>query len=272
VVKRTVGTDRLILRAEVARSIAGIAGVGRGGFSELFEEVVAEAGDRVVQGVEGAGQVAVRLGDAGEGEDALLEAFDGAPGDVGFVEVGEGLGEEVVLGLDGGAGLGDGFDERGEVLRAEQVGVGAAQAEVGLDEPDFAQGVHFAGAGGLVEEVGEVEEVEQSGKGAFGPRGALGHEGEPAGLPGEAADDDAGVAEGHARDDEALDGARFAHGGGFRIGASGGDGANYRRGFWGGGFRTEGSEGEGKVSHGGHGEHGGFEEGEGFARRTRALG
>lgn len=148
---------------------------------------------------------------AGESEDAVLEALDGAGGDAGFAEVGEGLGEEFVLGDDGGAGLGEGLDEGGEVLRGDEVGVGAAETEMGLEEFDFAEGVHFAGAGGLVEEVGEVEEVEEAGEGAFGPGGALGHEGEASGLLREAAEDEAGVAEGHAADDEAADGLRLAH-------------------------------------------------------------
>jgi len=50
-----------------------------------------------------------RVGDAGEGENALLEAFDGAPGDVRFAEIGERLGEEVEFFLHGRGRFGNRF-------------------------------------------------------------------------------------------------------------------------------------------------------------------
>ena len=181
----------------------------------MLEQVVAEARHFVMQGVERAREIAVGLGDAGEGEDALLEAFDDAPGDVGFAQIGEGLGEEFVFSGDGGAGFGYGFDEGGEVLRGNEVGVGAAESEMGLDEFDFAQGVHFAAAGRLVKKVGEVKKVKLADEGSLGAGGALGHEGEAAALASETAEDEAGVAVGHAPDDEAPDGLRFAHEGDF---------------------------------------------------------
>jgi hypothetical protein len=172
---------------------------------------VAQAWHLVVQGVEGAGQVVVGVGAAGESEDALLESLDGAPGDVGFAEISERAGKEIVLLLQGCAGFGDRFNECGKILGAKEVGVGAAQAEVGFDEFDFAEDMDFTGACGLIEEVGEVEEVKQSGEGAFRSRGAFGHEREAAGLLAETAHDEACVAERHPRDDDALDSARFAH-------------------------------------------------------------
>ena len=131
--------------------------------------------------------------------------------DVCFAEVGERLGEEVELFLHGRRRFGDRLDQRGEILRGEEIGVGTAQAEVRLDQLHFAQRVHLAGARGLVKKIAEVEKIERPGERAFGPRGALGHEGEPSRLLREAAHDEARIAERHSPDDEASDGLGLAH-------------------------------------------------------------
>lgn len=165
----------------------------------------------MVQGMESARQIVVGAGDTGEGENALLEAFNRAPRNVRFAQVGERLGEEIEFLLHRRGRFGHRFDERGEILRRQEIRVRAPQAEMGLDEFDFAQGVHLAGAGRLVEKIGEIKEVERPGEGTPGARDALGHERKPSGLPAEAAHDEARVTEGHSPDDEAPDGSRFAH-------------------------------------------------------------
>ena len=187
--------------------------LGRPG--DLLEQISPQAGHLMVQGVESSRQIVVGVGDTGESENALLEAFDGAPGDVRFAEVGERLGEEIELFLHGRGRFGDRFDEHGEILRRQEIRVRAAQAEMGFDEFDFAQGVHLADAGRLVEKIGEIKEIERPGEGTLGTRGALGHEGKTSGLPAEAAHDEARIAEGHSSDNKAPDGSRFAHGIGF---------------------------------------------------------
>jgi len=178
---------------------------------DLLPQIIPEARHFVVQGVESTRQIAVSMGDAGKDENPLLEAFDRAPGNVRFAEVSERLGKEVELFRHRRGRFGHRFDERREILRRQEIRVRAAQAEMGLDESDFAQGVHLTATGRLVEKVGEIKEIERSSEGTLGPRGALGHEGETSGLLAQAAHDEARVAEGHSPDNKAPDGLRFTH-------------------------------------------------------------
>jgi len=156
-------------------------------------------------------EIALGVGNAGEGQHPVLEALDGAPGDVRLAKVGERLAEELELARDRRAGFGDGLDQGGEILRRDEIGVGATKAEMGFDELDLAQGVHVAGAGRLVEKIGEIKEIDHTRKRTFRAHGSLGHEGEASGLLAEAAHDEARVAERHAGDDKAPDSLRFGH-------------------------------------------------------------
>jgi len=98
-------------------------------------------------------------------------------------------------------------------LSGEQIGVGAAQSEMWLEQLHLAQRVHLAGAGRLVEKISQIKEVEQAGEGTFRTRRALGHQGEPSSLPAETTHDETGIAERHPPNNEALHGTGFAHNG-----------------------------------------------------------
>ena len=165
-----------------------------------------------MQRMESTRQIMIRVGDAGEGEDAVLEALDSAPGDIDLAEVGERLAEELVLARHRRARFGDRLDERGEILRGEKVRVGATQTEMRLDDLDLAQRVHVASAGRLIVKIGEIKEIESPDEGTLGPRRALGHQREPSHLLAKASHDEARIAKRHPRDDEASGGLRFGHG------------------------------------------------------------
>ncbi len=82
---------------------------------------------------------------------------------------------------------------------------------MGTSQLDLPERVHVPRARGLVEEVGQIEEVEQPAEGALGSGRALCHQGDPPHLWTESTDDQAGVAKGQARDDEAPRGERVGH-------------------------------------------------------------
>ena len=108
----------------------------------------------MVQRVKGVGKIVVGVGDASEGKDAVFKAFDGPPGDVDQAEVRQSFPEKFIFARHGCTRFGDRFDECGEILRGDKICVGTAQSEMGLDELNFTQGMHFSGAGGLIMKVG----------------------------------------------------------------------------------------------------------------------
>jgi hypothetical protein len=177
----------------------------------LLQQIVAQARHLVMQQVKSARQIMIGMGDTRQRQNALLEALDRTPGDVRFAEVGECFREEIELLLQRRARFSDGLNQRGKILRRDQVRVRAAQTEVRLNDLGLAQGVHLARTRRLIKKIGEVKEVERTGERSLGPRRTLGHESESPRLLRQRAHDEAGVAERHASHDKAADGVGFGH-------------------------------------------------------------
>jgi len=180
-------------------------------FGQHLEQIIAQSGNFVMQGLESMWKIVIGMGNAGQGEHAMLKPFDCAPRDFRFAEITECLTEEFEFTRHRSARFGNRFNEHGKILRGNQIGVPAAQAEVRFEKFDLAQRMHIAGAGRLVKKIGEIEEIDHAGEGAFWTRGTLGNEGESPRFLAEAAHDQAGVAKRHSRDDETSGGLRIGH-------------------------------------------------------------
>ena len=83
--------------------------------------------------MKGVRKIVAGVGDPGQGEHSVLEAFNGAPGDIHLTKVSECLAEKLKFAWHRSTGFRDCFDERGKVLRGHEIGVGVTQTEMGFD-------------------------------------------------------------------------------------------------------------------------------------------
>lgn len=137
------------------------------------------------------------------GDFAFVEE-DGAQGGVVCIEPVESPAEQVVQSLHGGVLFRYAVDESSEVGCAENPGVRRLDAGAVMGNCEFPQGMQVRASAADKREIGRVEEVEFSRERRTGTAGSFGRGAHDAVLAGQPVNDEAGVGEQGAPDEDAV--------------------------------------------------------------------